>query len=120
MLGEKLDAHGSTVWLVNTGWTGGSYGAGHRMPIQATRRLLHAALSGELDRVDYRVDEVFGFDVPVEVPGVERSLLDPRSTWSDSAAYDAKARELAGMFAANFEKFSGEAGSAVTAAGPRA
>ena len=99
MLGEKLDRHGSAVWLVNTGWTGGPHGEGRRMPIQATRRLLHAALSGELEGVEYRVDEVFGFDVPVEVPGVERSLLDPRSTWRDPAAYDTKAAELAGMFA---------------------
>ena len=120
MLGEKLDVHGARVWLVNTGWTGGPFGEGHRMPIRATRRLLHAALSGELDGVDYRVDEVFGFDVPVEVPGVERSLLDPRSTWSDPAAYDAKAQELAGMFAANFEKFAADAGEAITAAGPKA
>jgi len=119
MLGEKLDAHGASVWLVNTGWTGGPYGEGHRMPIQATRQLLHAALSGELDRVDYRADEVFGFDVPVEVIGVERSLLDPRSTWHDPVAYDAKARELAGMFTANFERFAADAGDAVTAAGPR-
>ena len=80
------------------------------MPIQATRRLLHAALSGELDGVDYRVDDVFGFDVPVEVPGVERSLLDPRSTWRDPDAYDAKAAELAEMFRANFEKFAADAG----------
>ncbi len=120
MLGEKLDVHGARVWLVNTGWTGGPFGEGHRMPIRATRRLLHAALSAELDGVDYRVDEVFGFDVPVEVPGVERSLLDPRSTWSDPAAYDAKAQELAGMFAANFEKFAADAGEAITAAGPKA
>jgi len=120
MLGKKLDEHDATVWLVNTGWTGGSFGEGHRMPIQATRRLLHAALSGELDGVDYRVDGVFGFDVPVEVPGVESSLLDPRSTWSDPAAYDAKAQELAGMFTANFEKFAADAGEAITHAGPHA
>jgi len=120
MLGKKLDAHGAAVWLVNTGWTGGPYGEGHRMPIQATRRLLHAALSGELDGVAYRIDEVFGFDVPVEVPGVERSLLDPRSTWSEPDAYDAKARELAGMFTANFEMFAAEAGESIAAAGPNA
>jgi phosphoenolpyruvate carboxykinase (ATP) len=119
MLGERLDRHGSVVWLVNTGWTGGQYGEGHRMPIQATRRLLHAALSGELDRVAYRVDGVFGFEVPVEVPGVETSLLVPRSTWRDPEAYDAKARELAEMFAANFEKFTADAGEAVAASGPR-
>ena len=83
MLGEKLDRHGATVWLVNTGWTGGPFGEGHRMPIKATRALLHAALSGELDGVEYRIDPVFGFEVPVEVPGVDGALLDPRSTWRD-------------------------------------
>ncbi len=118
MLGEKLDAHTAAVWLVNTGWTGGPYGEGHRMPIQATRRLLHAALSGELDGVGYRTDEIFGFEVPVEVPGVEKELLDPRSTWHEPAAYDTKARELAEMFRQNFEKFAADAGDAVTAAGP--
>ena len=86
------------VWLVNTGWTGGPFGEGHRMPIGATRALLTAALSGALDGVEYRVDPVFGFDVPVAVPGVESALLDPRSTWADPAAYDAKAAELAAMF----------------------
>jgi len=119
LLGEKLDRHGSAVWLVNTGWTGGPYGEGHRMPIQATRRLLHAALSGELDDVEYRTDPIFGFSVPVSVPGVEPSLLDPRSTWRDRDAYDAKAKELAAMFASNFEtRFAAEAGEAVAAAGP--
>jgi phosphoenolpyruvate carboxykinase (ATP) len=89
------------------------------MPIQATRRLLHAALEGELDDVDYRVDDAFGFDVPVEVPGVESALLDPRSTWRNPEKYDAKAEELAAMFAANFDRFAVEAGPAVAAAGPR-
>src|SRR6476659_572843 len=81
MLGERLDRHGSTVWLVNTGWTGGPFGEGERMPIAATRALLHAALSGELAAAEFRTDELFGFDVPVQVPGVEPGLLDPRSTW---------------------------------------
>jgi phosphoenolpyruvate carboxykinase (ATP) len=120
MLGERLDAYGATVWLVNTGWTGGGFGEGHRMPIQATRRLLHAALSGELDEVDYRLDPVFGFEVPVEVPGVETGLLDPRATWHDPVAYDLKAGELAGLFRANFGKFAAEAGEAIAAAGPLA
>jgi phosphoenolpyruvate carboxykinase (ATP) len=119
LLGEKLDRHGAAVWLVNTGWTGGPYGEGHRMPIQATRRLLHAALAGELDGVDYRTDDLFGFDVPVQVPGVERSLLDPRSTWRNPEAYDAKAADLAGMFVANFQKFAADAGEMVSQAGPR-
>ena len=84
--------HGASVWLVNTGWTGGPFGVGHRMPITATRGLLHAALSGALDGVEYRTDPVFGFDVPVSVPGVDSALLDPRGTWADPGAYDAKAR----------------------------
>jgi phosphoenolpyruvate carboxykinase (ATP) len=117
MLGEKLDRHGSTVWLVNTGWTGGPYGEGERMPIAATRALLAAALSGELDGVDYREDPVFGFAVPVEAPGVDASLLDPRSTWRDPEAYDRKARELARMFRDNFASF--DADPAIAAAGPR-
>jgi phosphoenolpyruvate carboxykinase (ATP) len=119
MLGEKLDAHAATAWLVNTGWTGGQFGEGERMPIGATRALLHAALSGELDAADYRTDELFGFDVPTIVPGVDSKLLDPRATWRDPDAYDRKARELAQMFRDNFEKFAAAAGEAVTAAGPR-
>ena len=119
MLGEKLDRHPHTaVWLVNTGWTGGPFGEGHRMPIQATRTLLDAALSGELEHVEYRIDATFGFEVPVEVPGVATRLLDPRSTWNDSEAYHRKAAELAAMFADNFARFADEAGEAVAAAGP--
>ena len=118
LLGKKLDEHGSTVWLVNTGWTGGRFGEGQRMPISATRALLEAALSGELDTVEYRADEVFGFEVPVSVPGVDPVLLTPRETWRDPEAYDRKARELAAMFRENFEaKFPDAA--AIAAAGPR-
>ncbi|HEX7311318.1 MAG TPA: phosphoenolpyruvate carboxykinase (ATP), partial [Gaiellaceae bacterium] len=120
MLGEKLAAHDATAWLVNTGWTGGPFGEGERMPIGATRALLHAALSGELDTVDYRMDDVFGFEVPTQVPGVVAALLDPRGTWRDPAAYDVKARELAQMFQSNFEKFVPDAPPEVSAAGPRA
>jgi phosphoenolpyruvate carboxykinase (ATP) len=112
MLGRKLDEHRSAVWLVNTGWTGGPFGEGVRMPIAATRALLHAALAGALDDVEYRVDPVFGFRVPVEVPGVDAKLLDPRGTWRDPETYDRKARELAGMFRQNFEKFPAELASA--------
>jgi phosphoenolpyruvate carboxykinase (ATP) len=106
MLGRKLDEHGSQVWLVSTGWTGGPVGTGERMPIAATRALLSAALSGDLTDVEYRTDPVFGFDVPVAVPGVDAKLLDPRSTWADPEAYDAKATQLAAMFRENFAKFS--------------
>ena len=110
------------MWLINTGWTGGPsepIGDGHRMPIQATRALLHGALSGKLHDVEFRIDETFGFEVPVSLPGVDSSLLDPRSTWADPASYDEKARELAGMFRKNFEKFA-DAGQEVVSAGPKA
>ena len=88
------------------------------MPIAATRGLLHAALEEGLDEAEYRIDPVFGFEVPVEVPGVDGRLLDPRSTWADPAAYDVRARELAGRFRENFERFS-DAPEAVRQAGPR-
>jgi phosphoenolpyruvate carboxykinase (ATP) len=117
MLGAKLDEHHAGVWLVNTGWTGGPFGEGERMPIAATRAMLRAALSGELDGAEFRIDEVFGFEVPLSVDGVTSQLLDPRSTWSDPAVYDAKARELAGMFRDNFARFDDPE---LAAAGPRA
>ena len=119
MLGTKLDEHGSAVWLVNTGWTGGPFGEGERMPIAATRALLQAALSGELADVEYRTDELFAFDVPVEVPGVDSSLLDPRSTWRDPEAYDTKARELAKLFQDNFASKFADVRDAIAASGPR-
>jgi phosphoenolpyruvate carboxykinase (ATP) len=117
MLGQKLDEHGSSVWLVNTGWTGGPYGEGERMPIAATRALLRAALNGDLDDVAYREDPIFGLEVPVAVPGVDAKLLDPRSTWRDPEAYDEKARYLARRFKENFEKF--DADENIVSAGPR-
>jgi phosphoenolpyruvate carboxykinase (ATP) len=104
---------------VNTGWSGGPFGEGERMPIQATRTMLRAALSGELDGVEYREDPIFGFEVPVEIPDVAPGLLDPRSTWSDPDGYDRKARELARMFRDNFQQFAGEVGEAVVSAGPQ-
>src|SRR5690348_13901072 len=115
MLGERLDRHGATVWLVNTGWTGGPFGEGERMPIAATRALLHAALSGRLADAEFRTDELFGFEVPAAVPGVESGLLDPRSTWRDPEAYDRKARDLAQMFRDNFQQFAEDAGPDVVA-----
>ncbi len=118
MLGERIDRHGATVWLVNTGWTGGPHGEGHRMPIDATRALLHAALDGKLDGAEYRVDPVFRFEVPVEIPGVDSEPLDPRSTWNDPERYDRKARELARMFRDNFERFE-DVSDEIRAAGPR-
>jgi phosphoenolpyruvate carboxykinase (ATP) len=118
MLDKKLEGHSASVWLLNTGWTGGPFGEGERMPIQATRTMLSAALSGELDGVELRTDEVFGFQVPVDVPGVDAKLLDPRSTWRDPEEYDRKARELAAMFVDNFAKRFGEVGESIRTAGP--
>jgi len=118
MLGEKIDEHRPTVWLVNTGWTGGPFGEGERMPIQATRALLHAALEGHLDRVEFRVDPTFRFEVPTALEGVDSKLLDPRSTWRDPDAYDRQAAKLAQMFAENFEQFT-RVDASLAAAGPK-
>ncbi|VVT20831.1 phosphoenolpyruvate carboxykinase [Roseovarius sp. EC-HK134] len=105
LLREKIAKHGATCWLVNTGWTGGAFGTGSRMPIKATRALLTAALDGSLNDVEFRKDPNFGFDVPVAVPGVAEVLLDPRRTWTDPTAYDAQAAKLVQMFADNFAQY---------------
>ena len=105
LLQEKIARHGSTCWLVNTGWTGGAFGTGERMPIAATRALLTAALDGSLNTVTFRKDANFGFEVPVSVPGVDARLLDPRQTWSDGSAYDKQAQKLVNMFAGNFAQY---------------
>jgi phosphoenolpyruvate carboxykinase (ATP) len=118
LLGEKLDRHGPAVWLLNTGWTGGPFEEGNRIPIAATRALLHAVLSESLHDVPCREDPVFGFRVPLSAPGVDASLLDPRSTWADPDAYDRAAHDLAQKFRENFERHQGAA-VAVVAAGPR-
>ena len=105
LLREKIAKHGATCWLVNTGWTGGAYGSGSRMPIRATRALLTAALDGSLAEADFRKDPNFGFEVPVSVQGVADILLEPRRTWADADAYDAQAEKLVQMFADNFEQY---------------
>jgi phosphoenolpyruvate carboxykinase (ATP) len=105
LLRSKIASHGATCWLVNTGWTGGAYGTGSRMPIKATRALLAAALDGTLIESTFRKDPHFGFEVPVEVEGLDARLLDPRATWADAAAYDAQAAKLVGMFSDNFAKY---------------
>ncbi|MEZ5777688.1 MAG: phosphoenolpyruvate carboxykinase [Paracoccaceae bacterium] len=105
LLQAKIAKHGSSCWLVNTGWTGGAHGTGSRMPIRATRALLTAALDGSLNGVPFRKDPNFGFEVPVSVPGVADVLLEPRKTWSDGAAYDAQAKKLVNMFADNFAQY---------------
>ncbi|MGO4914262.1 phosphoenolpyruvate carboxykinase [Pseudogemmobacter sp. W21_MBD1_M6] len=105
LLREKIAKHGATCWLVNTGWTGGAYGTGSRMPIRATRALLSAALDGSLGDVEFRKDPNFGFDVPIAVEGVADVLLDPRRTWADATAYDSQAKKLVNMFATNFAQY---------------
>ena len=119
LLKQLIADHGAACWLVNTGWTGGAYGTGRRMPIKATRALLAAALDGSLGNVEFRTDPHFGFAVPVAVPGIERAILDPRSTWGDRSAYDRQARRLVGMFIDNFEKFESHVDAAVMGAAPR-
>ena len=105
LLKEKIAEHGATCWLVNTGWTGGAYGTGSRMPIRATRALLSAALNGSLADATFRKDPNFGFDVPVAAPGVAEVLLDPRRTWDNPEAYDRQAAKLVNMFADNFAQY---------------
>ena len=105
LLRDKIAKHGATCWLVNTGWTGGAYGHGSRMPIRATRSLLSAALDGTLSNGAFRADANFGFEVPTSVPGVADLLLDPRRTWEDKDAYDAQATKLVSMFSDNFEQY---------------
>jgi phosphoenolpyruvate carboxykinase (ATP) len=105
LLRDKIAGNGATCWLVNTGWTGGAYGTGSRMPIKATRALLSAALDGTLTNVTYRQDPNFGFEVPVSVPNVDDALLDPRQTWQHSLDYDRQAKKLVSMFSENFVQY---------------
>lgn len=116
LLRELIAKHDVTCWLVNTGWTGGAYGIGSRMPIKATRQLLSEALNGNLNKAQFRIDENFGFEVPVAVSDVDSKILNPRETWEDKAAYDEAASNLVDMFRANFEKFEAHVDSEVLAA----
>ncbi len=119
LLGEKLAKHGSRVFLVNTGWSGGGHGVGKRMSIKLTRSLVSAALSGALDNVEMAQHPVFGVSIPKSAPGVPEGVLDPRATWSDKAAYDGKANHLAKLFVENFEKYKSGAEASVAAAAPK-
>ena len=118
MLGKLLREHGSKVWLLNTGWSGGAYGVGKRMKLSYTRAMVKAILSGALDDVATTTDPIFGLNSPTAVPGVPTEVLNARGTWSDKSAYDAQARKLAEMFRKNFAKFNGTS-DAVKAAGPK-
>jgi len=118
MLRRLIGEHGVDCWLVNTGWTGGKYGVGQRMPIKATRALLDAALSGALKSQPMRTDPIFGFQVPTTLAGIDAAILNPRETWSDKAAYDQQARALSDMFNKNFAKFEAHVDADVKAAAP--
>jgi phosphoenolpyruvate carboxykinase (ATP) len=118
-LGERIGRYQARVWLVNTGWTGGAFGVGKRMSIAHTRAMITAALSGQLDAVKYQRHPIFNVEMPVSCPGVPDDVLDPRSTWSDKAAYDQQAKKLASMFVENFKTFEGDVDPGVVAAGPR-
>jgi phosphoenolpyruvate carboxykinase (ATP) len=120
MLGKLLEKHDATVWLVNTGWSGGAFGEGKRMKLPYTRAMVSAALDGKLDSVKTETDPVFGLAIPTEVPGVPSEVMNPRDTWKDPKAYDEQASKLAGMFVKNFEKFAAGADPAVVKAGPKA
>lgn len=119
LLGKKIDQHGTKVWLVNTGWTGGPYGVGSRMKLAYTRRMVSAILNGELGEVEYLTDPFFGLNIPTHLEGIPNHILQPRQTWQSGEAYDSQARKLAGMFRKNFAQFEAGVTSEVVAAGPR-
>ncbi|MBY0336061.1 MAG: phosphoenolpyruvate carboxykinase [Acetobacteraceae bacterium] len=120
MLAERIARDGSDCWLVNTGWTGGAYGTGHRMSIQHTRALLRAALDGSLAKVEFVRDPFFGLMMPKSVPGIPDNVLNPRDSWADKAAYDKTAAHLVSLFEKNFESFAGAVGDDVKAAAIKA
>ena len=120
MLGERIEKYGTKVYLVNTGWTGGPYGVGSRMKLSYTRAMVTAALNGELDKVEYKHDEVFNVEIPQSCPEVPAEILNPRNTWTDKEAYDAQAKKLAGMFAENFAKKYPNMPKNIAEAGPKA
>ncbi len=119
LLGEKIEKHKAQVWLVNTGWTGGPYGVGNRMKLGYTRRMIAAALNGELDGVSFVEEPFFGLMIPESVPDVPAEVLNPRNTWEDKEAYDEQARRLVGMFKNNFKEFEDTVTDAIKAAGPK-
>jgi phosphoenolpyruvate carboxykinase (ATP) len=119
MLGRKMEENNVNVWLVNTGWTGGPYGLGSRMKLSYTRAMIAAALNGELDNAETVPDAIFGVAIPTAVPGVPLECLQPRNTWKDKEAYDAKAKYLANLFTENFKKYKGDVSDEILAAAPK-
>jgi len=118
LLGQYIERHKVDCWLVNSGWTGGIYGVGRRMPIKVTRALVTGALDGSLKNVSFRTDPYFGFAVPTAVPGIDTKILNPDQTWADKKAFDETARKLVGMFQKNFAKYEQTVDAEVRAAAP--
>lgn len=119
MLGQKMQQHNVNVWMINTGWTGGPYGIGSRMKLKYTRAMITAALEGKLDNAAFETHQVFGMAIPTECPNVPAEILNPGNTWTDKAAYDEKAKYLAGLFIKNFEKYKDGVTAEVLAAAPK-
>ena len=118
LLKQKMEKNGSHTYLVNSGWSGGPYGEGHRMSIKATRSCIDAILDGSINDAEFIKHPVFGFDVPKSLKGVDASLLDIRSTWADPAKYDETANKLANMYIKNFKKYEGKGSEDYTQYGP--
>jgi phosphoenolpyruvate carboxykinase (ATP) len=118
MLGEKIEKHGTRVYLINTGWSGGPYGVGERIKLQYTRAMVRAAINGDIEKSKFVCDDIFNLDIPTSCPDVPSEILDPRATWQERDAYDIAAKRLAGLFVENFSKFK-DIPEEIRDAGPR-
>jgi len=119
LLGKKLDGSGVNVWLINTGWSGGSYGVGERMSLKYTRAMITAAMTGQLDNVDYQTQPIFELAIPTSCEGVPSEILNPKDTWADKAKFDEVANSLANQFVNNFEQYAAETSEAILSAAPK-
>ena len=120
MLGKKMQEAGVNVWLINTGWSGGSYGTGERIKLRYTRAMITAALNGDLENVAFREHPVFGLQMPEDCPNVPNEILNPRDTWADASIYDAIAQDLANRFHKNFTQFADNCSAEILSGGPKA
>lgn len=119
MLGQKMREHNVNIWMINTGWSGGSLGTGSRIKISLTRAMITAALEGMLDKVEYEVHNIFGMAMPKTCPGVPFEMLNPKNTWTDKNAYDETAKKLAQFFIKNFEKYAVGVNEEILSAAPK-
>ena len=119
MLGDKMNENNVNVWLINTGWSGGSYGIGKRISLKHTRAMITAILNGDLSNIEYKKHTVFGLNMPKTCPNVPANILDPRNTWENKDAYDEKANELANAFTENFMQFTSNANPEILEGAPK-